>query len=188
MSSSGTSAHLEEFWTRYFRLGFSILGAECLVAIVYFLQTSSGERRVVLVSIASASAAVSIGALPFVNRIATRSWRAQFSLVSTLLSSVALAVCAGLDGGIDSHLLYLAVLPMISAALALPTWAVITSGACTLAEFVVLTITDRNVTSAASSLVILYAVTVGVVILAIASAINRERLQENEDLDFARVS
>jgi diguanylate cyclase (GGDEF)-like protein len=188
MSSSGTSAHLEAFWTRYFRLGFSILGAECAVAIVYFLLTSSGERRVVLVSIASVSAAVSVGALPFVRRIATRSWRVQFSLASTLLSSVALTVCAGLDGGIDSHLLYLAVLPMISAALALPTWAVTTSGACTLAEFVALTVTDRNVTSGSSSLVILYAVTVGVVILAIASAINRERLQENEDIDFARVS
>jgi diguanylate cyclase (GGDEF)-like protein len=188
MSSSGTSAYIEEFWTRYFRLGFSILAAECCVAIVFFLLSSSGDRRIVLVSIASASAGGSLAALPFVNRIATRSWRVQFSLASTLLSSAALTVCAGLDGGIDSHLLYLAALPMISAALALPTWAVTTSGACTLAEFAVLTVTDRNVTSAASSLVILYAVTVGVVVLAIASALNRERLQENEDLDFARVS
>ena len=40
--SSGKSAYLEAFWSRYFRLGFSILGAECAVSVAYFVLTSTG--------------------------------------------------------------------------------------------------------------------------------------------------
>jgi diguanylate cyclase (GGDEF)-like protein len=187
-TESGQAAHLHEFWNHYFRLGFAILAAESAASFVYFLLTATARDLDFLLGIASASCLSASVMLVFVRRLAAKSWRAWFSLGWTVATTVVLTVCAGLDGGIDSNLLYLAVLPMISAALALRTWAVALSGICTLFEFLVLMVTDRNVTSDSSSLVILFSVTIGVVVIAVASAANRERLQANEDRILARIS
>src|ERR1022692_4425312 len=116
------SGRWQRFWASYIGLSFLVLVIESLVVATYFLLTPPGPHRVVLIVIASMSAAAAFVASFFVSHIASRSWRARFSLGAR--AGVVLTVGIALDGGLDSPLIFFLALPLMSAAMALPTRAV----------------------------------------------------------------
>ena len=87
-----------------------------------------------------------------------------------MLSGIVLTLCVHLDGGINSPLVYLTVLPVMSAALALPESQVTICGLAAAAEIViVVSITDPHRASPASKLLILFAFVLGTIVLSVVS-------------------
>ena len=72
-------------------------------------------------------------------------WREQFSLVWTLLASVALTVTVWLDGGLPSPLLFLMLFPVVYAGLVFrPVRGAAVCAVISLIELVALTVADRD--------------------------------------------
>ena len=103
------------------------------------------------------------------------------SVASTLLAGFALTICIVLDGGLDSPLVVLIALPVMSAALALPPKQVTICGCAALGELGVVAWTDAHVETAASDIAALAALLIGTAVLCSASALYRARLEEDED-------
>jgi diguanylate cyclase (GGDEF)-like protein/PAS domain S-box-containing protein len=167
----------QRFWSSYLRLGLVVLCAESIGTLVYFVLTPNGSHRTLLIAMAGAFTAIALGNLSIVERIAARNWRAEFSLTWTLLSGVVLTTVCFLDGGIDSPLVYLLVLPIASAALGLSVYAVIACGLATLLELFLVWISDPLVSRLASDMAMFSLVLVGLVTFAIGFARSRTRLQ-----------
>jgi diguanylate cyclase (GGDEF)-like protein/PAS domain S-box-containing protein/putative nucleotidyltransferase with HDIG domain len=91
-----------------------------------------------------------------------------------------LALCIVLDGGLDSPLIFLLALPLLNAALALPTREVAICAIAAVLEFVIVAVTDPSVAHSADDLTALSAFGAGVVVLAIGWTINRSRLEEQQ--------
>src|SRR3954471_4418828 len=109
----------QRFWRAYLSLGFAIFSAESAAAVAYLWTTPSGPNRGVLSAAATATAIVALACIAPARWVATRPWRARFSMVWGVSAALLLAVCASLDGGLESPLLYLSVLPTMFSALAL---------------------------------------------------------------------
>jgi diguanylate cyclase (GGDEF)-like protein len=92
----------------------------------------------------------------------------------------ALAACAHLDGGLDSPLLYLVLFPVIYAALGYRPVAVAACGISALAELVVITATDKDVTLSRENVFMIAAVVGGMSVLAFAASVYRAKLQHNQ--------
>ena len=171
LAGSHRAGYWREFWTTHIRLGYAVLAGESFAALLYFLLTPSGSHRPLLIAIACLSLAIAIGVGAFASRIAARSWRIQLIFLSTVLSGIVLTLCVHLDGGINSPLVYLTVLPVMSAALALPESQVTICGLAAAAEIViVVSITDPRRASPASKLLILFAFVLGTIVLSVVSA------------------
>ena len=181
------SGHWERFWVSYIGLSFLVLVVESLVVATYFLLTPPQAHRVVLVVIASMCAAAALGAALLVRHIASRSWRARFSLGATLSAGVVLTVGVSLSGGLDSPLVFFMALPLMSAAMALPTPAVATCGLATAVEMGVVAILDPTVVRSPDDLCFLTAFLFGAFVLAMGAATSRSRLQADEEHLLAEV-
>lgn len=168
---------LRNFWSAYLRLGLLVLGAESTGALIYFVLTPNGAHRRLLIAIVSAAIAIAIGDSFVVEQVATQTWCARFSLVWTLLSGVLLTIVCHLDGGIDSPLVYLLVLPIASAALGLSVPAVLACGSATLLELFLVWVSEPRVSRVTSDLVMFALVLIGLVAFAIGFARYRSRLQ-----------
>ena len=189
LAGSHRAGYWREFWTTHIRLGYAVLAGESFAALLYFLLTPSGSHRPLLIAIACLSLAIAIGVGAFASRIAARSWRIQLIFLSTVLSGIVLTLCVHLDGGINSPLVYLTVLPVMSAALALPESQVTICGLAAAAEIViVVSITDPRRASPASKLLILFAFVLGTIVLSVVSARGRARLQAKETVTLDELS
>ena len=108
-------------------------------------------------------------------------WRVSFSLASTLLAGAALTICIYLDGGLDSPLMVLIALPVMSAALALPPKEVTICGVVAFVEFGMVALTDSHAEATTSDIAALSALLIGTVVLSAGSAVYRSRLEGDED-------
>ncbi len=171
----------QRFWTSYIRLGYAILAAGSLFVLAYFIATPNGTHRPALLTVSSLSLIVAAGTLLFVDRVAVYPWRVTFSLISTLFAGATLSLCIYLDGGLDSPLIILMALPIMSAALALPAKEVMICGIAVFVEFGAVAFTDANVDSTAGDVAALSAFLAGTVALSIGAAVYRSRLEDDED-------
>ena len=172
----------EAFWLSHMRVGFGVFIAECVAILAYLLRSPDGSHRAALVAIAVASGAVGCCSLFALRSISRQPWRAGFSLVWSLGAGWALAGCAHLDGGLDSPLLYLILFPVIYAALAYRPIAVAACAAAALAQLVVISAADSDITLPSENLFMIAAVIGGMSVLAIAASVYRAQLQRNEAL------
>ncbi|MGD0747811.1 MAG: HD domain-containing phosphohydrolase [Acidimicrobiales bacterium] len=170
----------ERFWTSYIRLGFLVLTGETLFVLVYFAATPGGPHRLALQAISALTFALAVCALIFVDRVARQPWRVMFSLVSILFAGAALTTAICLDGGLDSPLVVLIALPILSAALALPVTEVWICGMAALVEFAIVVLSNLHVESSNSDIAALSAFLVGTVALSLGAAVYHSRLERDE--------
>jgi diguanylate cyclase (GGDEF)-like protein len=170
------------FWLSHLRVGFSVFVGEAVAVFVYLRVTPHGLHRDLLTAIAVGSAC--IGAVSFfgLRKIAQQPWRHGFSLSWSLAAGWILALCVRLDGGLDSPLLYLVLLPVIYAALAFRPRAAIACGISALAEVVTIRATNGVSMVPRETLFMVVAVVGGMSALAVDAALYRTRLQESEVL------
>ena len=173
--------HWQRFWASYIRLSFLVLVIESLVISGYFLLTPPEPHQVALITISLASAIAASGAAFFVSRIASRSWRAWFSLGATLSAGVLLTVSITLDGGLDSPLIFFIALPIMSAAIALPPLAVAVCGMTAAVELGLVAVLNPKVSFSADDLSMLSAFLFGVFALTMGATVSRSRLQADEE-------
>jgi len=173
--------HQRAFWGSYLRVAFGVLAGESLASLAYFLLTPHGAHRTLLEAIAVASTLTALGALTVVPVVAKQTWRGRFSFTVTLVSGLLLALCAHLDAGLDSPLLYLTALPVISSALALPSLAVALCGTAAAAEFALVAWFDHRLLRSGGDVLILCSFLVGVIGLTTVAARARARLETHDE-------
>jgi len=171
----------ERFWRDYLTLGFCIFAAESAAASLYLFLTPAGPNRSVLTTMATVVAIVALLCIAPVRWVATQRWRTGFSIAWSVAASMVLATCAGLDGGLESPLLYLSVLPVIYTALAMQPWQVGVVGASTAGGILGVGLSDHDRAIPQESLFMFAAFVAGVVTLAIVAAVHRSRLQSGEE-------
>ena len=174
-------AQRRRFWKSHSLLGYLTLTAEALFVLAYFIATPEGPHRLALLAVSSLTLVGALVTLAFIGRVSTYPWRVSFSLVSTLMAGAALTLCIYLDGGLDSPLVVLLALPVMSAALALPAKEVIWCGVVAFGEFGAVVFTDSHVESSSSDVAALSALLIGTVMLSAGSAVYRTRLEGDED-------
>lgn len=174
-------AQKRRFWISHSRLGYLTLTAEILFVLAYFAATPDGPNRLALIAISSLTLVGAVVTLGFIDRVSTHPWRVSFSLVSTVLAAAVLMVCIYLDGGLDSPLIVLMALPVMSAALALPAKEVIVCGVAAFVAFGAVVLTDAHSGPTTSDVAALSALLVGAVMLSTGSAVYRSRLEGDED-------
>ena len=170
----------DRFWTSHTRLGNAILACGSLFVLAYFAATPNGAHRLALVTVSSLSFIVAVGSLLFAGRVSVHPWRVSFSLASTLAAGAAVSLCVYLDGGLDSPLIILMAIPIMSATLALPAKEVMICGIVGLVEFGVVAFTDSNVRSSTSDIAALSAFLAGTIALSMGAAVYRSRLEDEE--------
>ena len=99
-------------------------------------------------------------------------WRVTFSLLSTLFSGAVLTAVICLDGGLDSPLVVLIALPVLSAALALPIRGVWICGVAALVEFAIVMLANFDVAVSRSEIAATAAFLVGAVVLSLGAAVS----------------
>lgn len=166
----------DRFWHAHIALGFAILAGEAAAAVGYFVATPQGPSRPTLQVIGAVVAGCAVLGLLLSRRLSRSSRREQLVAVNALASTTALAVCAHLDGGLESPLLYLSVLPVIFLALVASPKIVSVSGAAAIASVAVVGLSDPDIRIPQESLLMLVAVVSGTVVLAIGASIHRARL------------
>ena len=173
--------HGKRFWASHIRLGNAVLTGGSLFALAYFTATPDGSHRPALLTVSSLSLIVAVGTLLFVDRVAVYPWRVTFSFASTLAAGAALTACIYLDGGLHSPLIIFMVLPIMSAALALPTREVMICGMAGLVEFGLVAFTDSSAGSTTSEVAALSALLAGTIALSMGAARYRSRFEVQED-------
>lgn len=170
----------DDFWLVHLRTGFAVLVVEALAIMTYLLATPDGPHRGTqwLMS----AAALVVGVVMMLNApawAARRWWRVGFSLMWSLCAIGAVAAAAALDGGVGSPLMALLVLPVLYGALAAGPRA---TAACGLASVVAVIVVDIATSTpvAQADVFMRLAALVGVSLLALASSINRRRLERHE--------
>jgi diguanylate cyclase (GGDEF)-like protein len=172
--------HLRRFWAHYLRIGIFVFTGEALAVLVYLVLTLGEPNRGLLVALTSIAILASVASMPFTGHLATMSWRTRYSFAWTLFAGFVLAVSVHLDRGIDSPLIFLLALPIVSAALALEVRQVIVCGAATLGEFTYIWMYDGDVHRSASVVVMFAMALVGLVVIAVGVSTARSRLLEDE--------
>jgi diguanylate cyclase (GGDEF)-like protein/PAS domain S-box-containing protein len=175
-----TEDHRSAFWSFHLRVGNGILAVESAVVMLYLIMTPGGGHRSLLLILAASSIVAGLVPLVLSAHIATRSWRVRFSLTWTVLSGVVLALFVRLDGGMDSPLLGLMVLPIMYAALAMRPSHVAACGLAGVAELLWVELADPNILPPRANLMMYCAIIGGVAVLALASSINRARLEARD--------
>ena len=166
------------FWQAIVAVGFATLALESLAVIRYYDDTwASAPHRFALTVIAVIMLVVGIVGIPVAGWVATQSWRQRFSFVMTIISTVVLSVSAHLDGGIESPLLVLAVLPVMYAALLLEVRYVALCGAAAVSAYALVGLTDRDADIPQDNLSLLVSLMLGVSFVAVAVARYRGRLE-----------
>lgn len=184
-TTSSAESSRTAYWSAYLRIGFAIVVMVSMAALAYLWVTRSEGNRPVLTAMAAGTACLAAGIFVVAGRVAAYMWRAQFSLAAGIISGLILTVFCVLDGGVDSPLAFLLVLPVLNAAIMLPRWAIVWIGTFTVAEVVVLITTDANVTSEAGHLVALTTGVASAVALAVSITFVRTRLEVTEQANRA---
>lgn len=177
----GAADHRDRFWSLYIGLGFAVLALESIAALCYFSLLPTVRHRTTLVVVSAVVLGIAIGFLPVVRCIARQRWRARFVFVMVLLIDVTVTACCALNGGIDSALAYLLVLPVSFSAIALPPPFVVACGSLSLVDLICLWLTDTSIMTSDARLFIEFALLLGVLVLSTVSSAGTNRLHREEE-------
>jgi diguanylate cyclase (GGDEF)-like protein len=172
--------HTRRFWSHYLRIGILVFTGEAVATLVYFFLTPNGSHRVFLITLSSMVVLGLISSMPLTDRFASTTWRTQYSFGWTLVGGIVLAVSVHLDGGVDSPLLFLLALPIVSAALALEVRQVIVCGVATLGEFTYIWLNDPVVNRSTSAICMFAMSLLGLVVIAVGVSTARARQLDDE--------
>ncbi len=161
-----------------------VQAGESAGVVGYLLLSPKGPHRGTLQILVGVMALASLAAFPWVGRISQRSWRAGFSLCMALVMGAVVVLCAVLDSGLDSPLLFLLALPLANAALGLAVWAVWLCAGATLLEVAVVGVLDPHVSSSIDYLVVVGSFLAASGVLALGWAINRSRAEKRQAIMF----
>jgi diguanylate cyclase (GGDEF)-like protein len=168
------------FWLTHLRIGFSIFVAETLVVAAYLGVTPNGPHRSTLWLVIASWFVFGMSGLLLAPAVASKSWRATYSVLWTILSAFAVGMVAVLDGGSDSPVLLLLFLPLVYAALMFTPRAAGLCGISTLASAAVVALVDRGLSSSVDRAFMLFGVLVGASVLSVAASINRTHMEQHE--------
>lgn len=174
----------QRFWDFYLRSSFIVQAGESAGVLGYLLLSPNGPHRLALEMVVGLVAVASLAVLPWVGRIGKRAWRSEFSLCMALLSGAVVAMCAVLDGGVNSPLLFLLALPVANAALGVAVWAEWVCVGAALLEVTVVAVSDPHITSSVDYLVVVGSFLTGAGLLALGWAINRSRGEKRQAIMF----
>lgn len=177
-----------DFWTTYLRIGFVVMAIEAAAAVAYFATSPGLAHRAALLSLSTATLLAAVAIVPVTGWMATRPWRARLSFLAALASGLVLTAACAMDGGIDSPLVFLGVLPVLNAGLALGVAQVVACGIAGSAELGLLALTDPHVTSSDNKLILFFSLIAGATALAIVYASARGRLEAADTADRAELA
>ena len=178
--SEQSARSTQRFWESFLRLGFGVFLFESAIAVGFFAFSRVVPHRPELLAIALLGVGIPTVALGRVPSMSAAPSRHRLVTWVIATSSLLLTASALLDGGLDCPLLYLLVLPMMVAALALPSRLVIGLGCLASIEVALVSATDSDVLLSTGRLVLLVALLVGVLALSVGSSIGRDRLRREE--------
>ena len=113
-------------WRRHLFMGIGSFTLGAALLLGYLMLTPHGPHRGWLIAIDIAGAALWLGVFaPIGRRVLQTRWRIPFFFVWSITTLVLIATAAGLDGGIESPITSLLVLPVLFAALVYPLTTVI---------------------------------------------------------------
>jgi len=172
--------HVRKFWSRFLQVGLIVLVGETLATLVYCFLTPHGAHRIPIIWIVSVTLIAVIVAAPFIDRIASSAQRTRFAFIWTLIAGVIATLSAHLDGGVNSPLIFMLILPIASAGIALPVREVTICAGATLAELAVVWLSDPHVRQSTADTAVFATALVGLTILAVGASGARARMQDDE--------
>jgi diguanylate cyclase (GGDEF)-like protein len=172
--------YARRFWLHYLHVGILVFIGEAVSTLVYFVLTPHGPHRVLLVALTSTVILALILSFPLARRFAASGWRSHYSFGWTLAAGIIVAASIHLDRGADSPILFLMVLPIVSAALALNVRQVIVCGIATLGEFTFICLDDPVVHRSTSEMSMFAMLLLGLVVIAVGVSAARVRLLDDE--------
>lgn len=170
----------QQFWQSHARAGFLVLTAESAFIVAFMAASPNISHRFGSLVITSATAMAGLVAVVCLNGVSKHQWRTTFSLSSVLAAGAVLTVCICWSGGLDSPLISLLALPIMSAALGLSGRMVAICGAAGLIEFGLVVWLDSEVHVPVSTIMAEIAFLGGTVALSLGAALYRTRLEADE--------
>jgi diguanylate cyclase (GGDEF)-like protein/PAS domain S-box-containing protein len=174
----------QRFWLSHARLGIFTMVLESLFVLAYAATMRGGSHRGWIIAIGAMSLIGALLSLGHIDHVSRHHWRRTFSLIAALAVVVALTMCIVSDGGLDSPLVLMISLPIVSSALALPPRQMAICSGAVLAAVALVGLTDVHMTSPTSAIAALCAFLVGVVVLSLGATFNRERLEKDDQTVF----
>lgn len=172
--------YARRFWLHYLRVGILVFIGEAISALVYFVLTPHGPHRVFLITLTSVVIFALISTFPLAKRYASTKWRSHYSFGWTLAAGIIVTMSIHLDRGTVSPILFLLVLPIVCAALALEVRQVIVCGIATLGEFIYIWLDEPVVTRSTSEISMFAMLLIGLVAIAVGVSTARVRLLDDE--------
>jgi hypothetical protein len=117
LGAGAERAAWREFWLTHIRIGFGIFLAETLVVMGYLAFTPEGPHRPALWAVAVFWLLLALLGMSLAPTVASKPWCATYSVTWTALSAYGVAIVALLDGGMNSPILILLLLPLIYGTL-----------------------------------------------------------------------
>jgi diguanylate cyclase (GGDEF)-like protein len=168
------------FWLTHIRIGFGVFLAETVAVMIYLGVTPRGPHRGVLWVVVASWLLFALGGLLIAPVVASKPWRAQYSVAWTVLSAFAVAPVAILDVGSNSPILLLLFLPLVYAALMFTPKAAAACGASALVSAALVAVTDHQIAISEERSFMVFAVLAGASVLSVAASINRTRIEQHE--------
>lgn len=176
------------YWLTHMRIGFGVFLGETLAVLAYLSLSPHGLHRALLLAIATCWLVFAGLNLWFVRSVASKPWRATFSVSWTVLSAFAVLGVCDLDGGVRSPMLLLLFLPISFAAWAFTPRAAAACGVASLASLGLVVATNRPTGASIDDAMMLGAVLIGSSVLSVAAARNRIRRERYESLLAQKVA
>ncbi len=168
------------FWLTHMRIGFGVFLAETIVVMAYLGLTPHNPHRPVLWVVVGLWLFIALLGIALAPTVASKPWRATYSVAWTVLSAFAVAGVTILDLGPNSPILVLLFLPLIYAALMFTPKAAALCGLSALASAALVATTDSQGAITQERSFMFFAVLVGASVLCVAASVNRSRIEQHE--------
>ena len=181
--SIGTGSDIDarrRFWLTHMYLGFGVFLLETMVVMLYLALTPDGPHRELLWWIAASWAAFALAGLGCAPFIATRPWRATYSVTWTIAATYAVGLVAILDGGATSPILLLLFLPLVYGTLMFSPRSAAACGASALVAMSIVAVTDPGLGAHEGSTFMLFTSLAGAAVLSVSATVNRTHVERHE--------
>jgi diguanylate cyclase (GGDEF)-like protein len=168
------------FWLTHMRIGFGVFLAETVVVMVYLGLTPESPHRTLewfVVSLWLVAALAGIGMAP---AVASKPWRATYSVAWTVISAFAVGGVTILDLGANSPILDLLFLPLVYAALMFTPRAAALCGLSALVSAALVATTHNQGAISQERSFMFLGVLAGASVLSVAASVNRSRIERHE--------